>query len=115
MKALVLGSGGREQAIAWKIAKSPLVSEVIIAPGNAGAFPETRNADLDINDADAVADFLTKESVELLVVGPEQPLVGGLVDRLLARPELSSLHIVGPTREAAQMEGSKDFAKALDR
>lgn len=113
MKALVLGSGGREQAIAWKIAKSPLVSEVIIAPGNAGAFPKTRNANLDINDADAVADFLTKESVELLVVGPEQPLVGGLVDQLQARPELSALHIVGPSREAAQMEGSKDFAKAF--
>lgn len=113
MKALVLGSGGREQALAWKISKSDLVEEVLIAPGNAGNFPKTRNIQLNITDADAVASLITTEGIELLVVGPEQPLVAGLVDQLLARSELADLHIVGPKAEAAQMEGSKDFAKAF--
>lgn len=113
MKALVIGSGGREQAIAWKIARSPLVEEVFIAPGNGARQDKCTNVEIKANDFKGIADFAIEHAIRLVVVGPEQPLVEGLVDYLYHVEGLEKLHIVGPTRAAAMLEGSKDFAKAF--
>ena len=109
MKVLVVGAGGREHAIAWKAAQSPLVDEVIVAPGNAGTArePRTRNAPVHADDADALVELARRESVGLTIVGPEQPLVAGVVDRF----EAAGLRCFGPTAAAARLEGSKAFAK----
>ncbi|MBN8717480.1 phosphoribosylamine--glycine ligase [Thermomonas sp.] len=109
MKILVIGSGGREHALAWKLAQSPRVSEVIVAPGNAGTArePKCRNAAVKASDLDGLLQLAQREGVALTVVGPEQPLVAGVVDRFRA----ASLRIFGPTAAAAQLEGSKAFAK----
>jgi phosphoribosylamine--glycine ligase len=109
MKVLVIGSGGREHALAWKLAQSPRVSEVLVAPGNAGtAFePRCRNVDLKATDIDGLLDLATREQVALTVVGPEQPLVAGVVDMFCG----AGLRIFGPTAAAAQLEGSKAYAK----
>ncbi|MDO5035713.1 MAG: phosphoribosylamine--glycine ligase [Porphyromonas sp.] len=113
MKTLILGGGGREQALAWKVAQSPMVEEVFLAPGNGGAQEKCHNVSLDGEDFPSVARFVKEEQVELVIVGPEAPLVAGLVDYLQSDPELSSLHIVGPTKSGARLEGSKDFAKGF--
>ncbi|MFN3311308.1 MAG: phosphoribosylamine--glycine ligase, partial [Thermomonas sp.] len=109
MKILVIGSGGREHALAWKLAQSPRVSEVIVAPGNAGTArePKCRNAAVKATDLDGLLRLAQDEGVALTVVGPEQPLVAGVVDRFRA----AGLRIFGPTAAAAQLEGSKAFAK----
>ncbi|MBP1473065.1 phosphoribosylamine--glycine ligase [Frateuria sp. MAH-13] len=109
MKVLVIGSGGREHALAWKLKQSPRVSEVIVAPGNAGTARErgVRNADVAINDLDGLLKLAKAEKAELTVVGPEVPLVAGVVDRFRA----AGLRIFGPRAIAAQLEGSKAFAK----
>ena len=109
MKVLVIGSGGREHALAWKLKQSPRVSEVIVAPGNAGTARErgVRNADVAMNDLDGLLKLAKVEKVELTVVGPEVPLVAGVVDRFRA----VGLRIFGPRAIAAQLEGSKAFAK----
>jgi phosphoribosylamine--glycine ligase len=109
MKILVIGSGGREHALAWKLRQSPRVSEVIVAPGNAGTAlePNVRNAPVAITDIDALLQLAKVENVDLTVVGPEGPLVDGLVDRF--RNE--GLRCFGPRKIAAQLEGSKAFAK----
>ena len=109
MKILVIGSGGREHALAWKLAQSPRVTEVIVAPGNAGTARETkcRNVAINATDLDALLQLAQDEAVHLTVVGPEGPLVLGVVDRFRA----AGLRIFGPTRAAAQLEGSKAFAK----
>ena len=109
MKILVIGSGGREHAIAWKLRQSPRVSEVIVAPGNAGTALEAgvRNADVAITDIDGLLQLAKREGVDLTIVGPEGPLVDGLVDRF--RNE--GLRCFGPRKIAAQLEGSKAFAK----
>jgi phosphoribosylamine--glycine ligase len=109
MKILVIGSGGREHAIAWKLRQSPRVSEVIVAPGNAGTALEggVRNADVAITDIDGLLQLAKREGVDLTIVGPEGPLVDGLVDRF--RNE--GLRCFGPRKIAAQLEGSKAFAK----
>lgn len=111
MKVLVIGSGGREHALAWKLAQSPRVSEVLVAPGNAGtAFePRCRNVDLKATDIDGLLDLAAREEVALTVVGPEQPLVAGVVDMFRG----AGLRIFGPTAAAAQLEGSKAYAKAF--
>ena len=111
MKILVIGSGGREHALAWKLAQSPRVSEVLVAPGNAGTASETkcRNVAINATDIDGLLDLVKHEKVALTVVGPEQPLVAGVVDRFRA----DGLRIFGPTAAAAQLEGSKAFAKAF--
>jgi len=114
MKLLVIGSGGREHALAWKLAQSPRVREVILAPGNAGTAFEAkcRNAPVPADDIDGLLQLAQAEGVHLTVVGPEAPLVAGIVDRFCA----AGLRIFGPTAAAAQLEGSKAFAKAfLDR
>ncbi|WP_226469222.1 phosphoribosylamine--glycine ligase [Luteimonas panaciterrae] len=109
MKILVIGSGGREHALAWKLAQSPRISEVIVAPGNAGTAREDkcRNVDVAATDLDALIDLAKREAAALTVVGPEGPLVAGVVDRFRAQ----GLRIFGPTAAAAQLEGSKAFAK----
>jgi phosphoribosylamine---glycine ligase len=109
VKVLVIGSGGREHAFAWQAARSPLVSEVFVAPGNAGTAeePRTRNVSIAAHDFDALVAFAQKENVELTIVGPEQPLVAGIVDRFTA----AGLKCFGPSASAARLEGSKAFAK----
>jgi phosphoribosylamine--glycine ligase len=109
MKVLVIGSGGREHALAWKLKQSPRVSEVIVAPGNAGTAREKglRNADVAVTDTDGLLKLAKAEKIELTVVGPEVPLVAGLVDKFRA----AGLRCFGPRAVAAQLEGSKAFAK----
>jgi phosphoribosylamine---glycine ligase len=109
MKILVIGSGGREHALAWKLAQSPRVSEVLVAPGNAGTArePRCRNVEIKATDLDGLLRLAETESVALTVVGPEGPLVAGIVDKFQAAGQ----RIFGPSRFAAQLEGSKAFAK----
>ena len=109
MKLLVIGSGGREHALAWKLAQSPRVGEVIVAPGNAGTArePKCRNVAVNATDIDGLLQLVNEEDITLTVVGPEAPLVAGVVDRFRAE----GLRIFGPTAAAAQLEGSKAFAK----
>ncbi|RBC15407.1 phosphoribosylamine--glycine ligase, partial [Xanthomonas oryzae] len=109
MKILVIGSGGREHALAWKIAQSAHVSEVLVAPGNAGTATEAKchNVAVKVNDLEGLLALAQREAVALTVVGPEVPLVLGVVDRFHA----AGLRIFGPTAKAAQLEGSKAFAK----
>lgn len=111
MKVLVVGGGGREHALAWKAAQSPLVSEVLVAPGNAGTLtePKTRNVPVSSSDLDGLLDLAESESIALTIVGPEQPLVAGIVDRF----EAAGLKCFGPRAAAARLEGSKAFAKAF--
>ena len=108
-KVLVIGSGGREHALAWKLAQSPRVSEVIVAPGNAGTATEAgcRNAPVPVTDLDGLLQLARDEGVALTVVGPEGPLVAGVVDRFRA----AGLRVFGPSAAAAQLEGSKAYAK----
>ena len=109
MKVLVIGSGGREHALAWKLAQSPRVSEVIVAPGNAGTAtePKCRNVAVKATDIDGLLQLAQDEGIALTVVGPEQPLVAGVVDAFRA----AGRRIFGPTAKAAQLEGSKAYAK----
>ncbi|MFC4726708.1 phosphoribosylamine--glycine ligase [Coralloluteibacterium thermophilus] len=109
MKLMVIGSGGREHALAWKLAQSPRVDEVLVAPGNAGTArePRCRNVPVRADDIDALLALAQAEAVDLTVVGPEVPLVKGVVDRFRA----AGLRVFGPTAAAAQLEGSKAFAK----
>jgi phosphoribosylamine--glycine ligase len=109
MKILVIGSGGREHALAWKLAQSPRVDEVIVAPGNAGTArePRVRNADVSASDLDGLLKLAQDERVDFTVVGPEAPLVAGVVDKFRA----AGLRVFGPTAAAAQLEGSKSFTK----
>ena len=111
MKILVIGSGGREHALAWKLAQSPRVSEVLVAPGNAGTATEAkcRNVAVKATDIDGLLAVVEREGVSITVVGPEQPLVAGVVDAFRARRH----RIFGPTAAAAQLEGSKAYAKAF--
>jgi phosphoribosylamine--glycine ligase len=109
MKLLVVGSGGREHALAWKLAQSPRVQLVYVAPGNGGTALDERLCNVDITDLAALADFAEKEQVALTVVGPEAPLAAGIVNLFRQR----GLKVFGPSKEAAQLESSKDFAKAF--
>jgi len=107
MKLLVIGSGGREHALAWRLAKTPGLQRIFVAPGNAGTARERELENVNITDPRALADFAEQEHVLLTVVGPEAPLADGIVNLFRAR----GLRIFGPTKEAAQLESSKDFAK----
>ena len=109
MKVLVVGSGGREHALAWKLAQSERVTQVFVAPGNGGTATEPPLRNLPLTDLSALADFAEAEKVALTVVGPEAPLAAGLVDLFRER----GLRVFGPTRAAAQLESSKAFAKAF--
>ena len=109
MKLMVIGGGGREHALAWKIAQSPRVSQVFVAPGNAGTAREPGMVNVPLQANDALVEFARRERVALTVVGPEAPLAAGIVDAFRA----AGLKIFGPAREAAQLESSKDFAKSF--
>jgi phosphoribosylamine---glycine ligase len=109
MNILLLGSGGREHALAWKIAASPLCTQLYIAPGNPGTSALGTNVAMEVNDFAAIADFCRREKINMLVVGPEDPLVHGIVD--FCHRELPDVAVIGPQAIGAQLEGSKDFAK----
>jgi phosphoribosylamine--glycine ligase len=113
MRILLLGSGGREHAFAWKLSQSPLCEKLFIAPGNAGTSQCGTNLNFTVNDFDAIKKCCIDEKIDLLLVGPEEPLVKGITDFLIADPQLSDLDIIGPSKEGAQLEGSKAFAKAF--
>lgn len=115
MRILLLGSGGREHAFAWKLQQSPLCEALFIAPGNAGTDQHGTNIDLDPNNFPAIKKLVLAESIEMVVVGPEEPLVRGIVDFFQQDDELQSVLIVGPSREGALLEGSKAFAKEFMR
>lgn len=111
MKILLLGSGGREHALAWKLAQSPLLTKLYIAPGNAGTQQCGINVPIQVTDFPAIKAFVLHESISMVVVGPEDPLVKGIHDFFLADQEIYHVPVIGPKAVAAQLEGSKDFAK----
>ena len=113
MKLLLLGSGGREHALAWKIAQSNRIEKLFIAPGNAGTASVGENVAIKADDFDAVADFVVREKVDMGVVGPEDPLVKGIYDYFLQRPDVKHVPVIGPSKAGAVLEGSKDFAKGF--
>lgn len=113
MNILLLGSGGREHALAWKIAQSAQVSRLFIAPGNPGTACVGTNVALSPMDFSAVADFVKERAVDMVVCGPEQPLVDGLADYLAANEATKDIPFIGPEKAGAMLEGSKDFAKAF--
>ena len=113
MKILLLGSGGREHALAWKIAQSPKVEQLYIAPGNAGTRLLGENVATKADDFDSIAAFVKAQQVDMVVVGPEDPLVKGIYDYFLEHPEVSHVPVIGPSKAGAVLEGSKDFAKAF--
>ena len=111
MKVLVVGDGGREHALAWKLAQSDRINTVFVAPGNAGTAYENgvKNIAIAANDLDELCEFARLEKIDLTVIGPEGPLVEGIVDRFSE----NGLRCLGPSEKAAQLEGSKSFAKDL--
>ncbi|MFN8244222.1 MAG: phosphoribosylamine--glycine ligase [Ferruginibacter sp.] len=111
MNILIIGSGGREHAFAWKLKQSPLCSKLLIAPGNAGTASCGTNVDIAVSDFQAITELCIREKIEMVLVGPEEPLVKGMVDYLRSNPATAQLHVIGPSGEAAQLEGSKAFAK----
>ncbi|MDP4685037.1 MAG: phosphoribosylamine--glycine ligase [Crocinitomicaceae bacterium] len=111
MRILLLGSGGREHALAWKIAQSSMLEELFIAPGNAGTRQHGKNVNIDPLNFEQVKTFVLENNIELVLVGPEEPLVNGIHDFFLADEQLSKIAVVGPGKVGAQLEGSKDFAK----
>lgn len=113
MRILLLGSGGREHALAWKISQSPLCSKLLIAPGNAGTLSLGDNRAVSVTDFPAIQKICIEEKIDMVVVGPEEPLVKGIVEFLRADSVLKNLMIIGPGEVGAQLEGSKAFAKAF--
>ncbi|AXG68991.1 phosphoribosylamine--glycine ligase [Kordia sp. SMS9] len=111
MNILVLGSGGREHTFTWKLAQSPHVTKLFVAPGNAGTASIAENVAMNVNDFDAIGKFSIENNIDMLVVGPEDPLVKGIHDYFLADDTLKGIHVIGPQQEAAELEGSKEFAK----
>lgn len=115
MRVLLLGSGGREHALAWKISESSILEELFIAPGNAGTKNHGKNINLSVNDFEGIKSFIIENAIDIVVVGPEDPLVNGIADFFEADEALAKVAVVGPNKEAAQLEGSKDFAKEFMR
>ena len=113
MHVLILGSGGREHAIAWKIAKSSSCNKLFIAPGNAGTGEVGTNININVNNFESIKKFVLAEEVELVLVGPEDPLVNGIYDFFQQDSTLRNISLIGPSKEGAQLEGSKKFAKEL--
>ena len=112
-RILLLGSGGREHALAWKIAQSPKLEKLFIAPGNAGTALVGENVAMKADDFDAIKAFVLANAITMVVVGPEDPLVKGIYDYFKTDAELASIPVVGPSRQGAVLEGSKDFAKGF--
>mgnify|MGYP001776461155 FL=1 len=113
MKILLLGSGGREHALAWKIAQSPKVGKLYIAPGNAGTANVGENVDIKADDFNKLKDFAVENSIDMVIVGPEDPLVKGIYDDFKNDSRTSGIPVIGPSKLGAQLEGSKDFAKGF--
>lgn len=113
MNILLLGSGGREHALAWKIAQSDKTDKLFIAPGNAGTTGCGENVDIKADDFEALKDFSLANDVKMVVVGPEDPLVKGIYDEFKNDPRTSSIYVIGPSKAGAMLEGSKDFAKGF--
>ncbi|MEI9945711.1 MAG: phosphoribosylamine--glycine ligase [Chitinophagaceae bacterium] len=113
MRILLLGSGGREHALAWKLNQSVWTNPLYIAPGNPGTAKCGINVKLDLNDFSSIRRFCVTEKIEMVIVGPEEPLVKGLYDYFKADEEVSSIYFIGPSKQGAQLEGSKAFAKAF--
>ncbi|MBI5370696.1 MAG: phosphoribosylamine--glycine ligase [Sphingobacteriales bacterium] len=113
MRILLLGSGGRENALAWKLAQSPRCEKLFIAPGNAGTSRFGINLDISLTDFEAIRKACIDEKIDLVLVGPEEPLVKGVTDFLISSPSLVHLDVIGPGKAGAQLEGSKAFAKAF--
>ncbi|RYZ45571.1 MAG: phosphoribosylamine--glycine ligase, partial [Sphingobacteriales bacterium] len=111
MNILLIGYGGREHALAWKMSQSPLCKKLYIAPGNAGTAQCGTNVELGVTDFDNIKQFCINEKIELLVVGPEEPLVKGIVDDFKNDPAVQHIPVIGPSQTGAQLEGSKAFAK----
>jgi len=111
MNVLILGSGGREHAFAWKIAKSSSCNKLFIAPGNAGTDEVGKNIDLNINNFDNIKEFVLLENINIVVVGPEDPLVNGIYDFFKSDKQLENISLIGPSKEGSRLEGSKQFAK----
>ena len=111
MKILILGAGGREHTFAYKLAQSPKCSQLFVAPGNAGTAEIAENIDLKVTDFKAIKDFVLKEKIEMLVVGPEDPLVEGITDFFAEDDALNSVKVIGPSKRGALLEGSKERAK----
>ncbi|MFY0628245.1 MAG: phosphoribosylamine--glycine ligase [Reichenbachiella sp.] len=111
MNILIIGSGGREHAFAWKIKQSPKCNNLFVAPGNAGTSAIATNLDLGVSDFDGITTAISSHNIDLVVVGPEVPLVEGLRDHLESQDDLKNLLIVGPSKNGAQLEGSKEFSK----
>ncbi len=111
MKVLILGSGGREHTLAWKLAKSPKLQELFLAPGNAGTALIGKNLPIGVNDFPAIRRAVLEHGIEMVIVGPEDPLVNGIHDFFLADPGLCHIPVIGPQKQAAALEGSKEFAK----
>jgi len=111
MKILILGAGGREHAIAWKLGQSPKCEKLYVAPGNAGTSSIATNIPIGVNDFEMIGEAVLTNSIDLVVVGPEEPLVKGIHDYFLHNTELKDIPVIGPQKAAAQLEGSKEFAK----
>lgn len=111
MNILIVGSGGRESAFAYKIAQSPKLTNLFIAPGNAGTEQYGKNVDLKVTDFDGIASFALANNIEIILIGPEEPLVKGIHDYFLSREDVKHIAVIGPQQLGAQLEGSKDFSK----
>jgi len=113
MNILLLGSGGREHTFAWKIAQSPLLTKLYIAPGNGGTLQHGENVNLQPTDFEGIRQFVITKEIDLVLVGPEDPLVMGIHDFFLSKDDVKSIPVIGPCKDGARLEGSKDFAKAF--
>ena len=113
MRILLIGSGGREHALAWKIAQSPKVEQLYIAPGNAGTANAGINVNIKVNEFDKIREFVASNHIDMVVVGPEGPLVNGIYDYFKNDAELSGIPVIGPSKAGAVLEGSKEFAKGF--
>ncbi|MGK0391222.1 MAG: phosphoribosylamine--glycine ligase, partial [Maribacter sp.] len=113
MNILLLGSGGREHAFAWKMKQSPLCEKIFIAPGNAGTEQEGTNLDIAVDDFEGIKSAVLEYNIEMVVVGPELPLVNGIYDYFQEDEELKEVVVIGPSRKGAQLEGSKSYAKGF--
>ena len=109
MNVLILGSGGREHAIAWKVSKSSMCKKLIIAPGNAGTLLLGENIDIDISDFSKIKEIVVNYGVDMLIVGPEDPLVKGVYDFFKQDPELNSITVIGPSKKGAKLEGKQEL------
>ena len=111
INVLILGSGGREHAIAWKIQKSDFLKTLYVAPGNSGTTNIATNIAIDISNYNQIKNIILKNEIHVIIIGPEDPLVNGLHDRLIADKAISKLIVIGPKKKGAMLEGSKSFAK----